>query len=89
MRMRMRMRTLVGATGVLLLATAANAQDALTNAVRFLVTNQAVQTGDFERDREAAETAHKVLGEFDPDVQKAKIDLSATYTNGFVAKAPR
>ena len=39
-------------------------------------------------EREAAETAHKVLREFDPDVQKAKIDLAATYTNGFVAKVP-
>ena len=39
-------------------------------------------------EREAAETAHKVLRQFDPDVQKANIDLAATYTNGFVAKAP-
>jgi hypothetical protein len=39
-------------------------------------------------EREAAETAHRVLREFDPDVQRATIDLAATYTNGFVAKVP-
>jgi hypothetical protein len=55
------MRTIGVVTAVLLLASAAHAQDTLTNAVRFLVTNQAVQTGDFERDREAAETAHEAI----------------------------
>jgi sulfonate transport system substrate-binding protein len=39
-------------------------------------------------EREAAEIAHKVLMQFDPDVQKANIDLTATYSNGFVAKVP-
>ena len=39
-------------------------------------------------EREAAETAHKVLREFDPDVQRGNIDLAATYTNAFVAKVP-
>ena len=39
-------------------------------------------------EREAAEIAHKVLMQFDPDVLKANIDLTATYSNGFVAKVP-
>ena len=55
------MRTMAAVMGLLLLPAAASAQDTLANAVRFLVTNQAVQTGDFERDREAAETAHEAI----------------------------
>ncbi len=39
-------------------------------------------------EREAAETALKVLSQFDPDVQKAKVNLAATYDNAFVAKVP-
>jgi NitT/TauT family transport system substrate-binding protein len=35
---------------------------------------------------EGAETAYAVLKAFDPLVSSAKIDLSATYTNGFVEK---
>ena len=45
----------------LLAASPANAQDTLREAVRFLMTNQAVQTGDFARDREAAEAAHDTI----------------------------
>jgi NitT/TauT family transport system substrate-binding protein len=37
--------------------------------------------------REAAETAYKVLKAFDPAVASARIDLSKTYTDTFVAKA--
>jgi len=58
---RGRIRTLTAFTCLLFLGTTASAQDTLANAVRFLVTNQAVQTGDFERDREAAETAHETI----------------------------
>lgn len=36
---------------------------------------------------EGAETALKVLREFDPGVRDAKIDLSATYTSAFLDKA--
>ncbi len=69
----MTIRTLIGRTGsattrtiaavvvVLLHGVAAHAQETLANAVRFLVTNQSVQTGDFDRDRQAAETAHETI----------------------------
>jgi hypothetical protein len=42
---------------VLLAATPAAAQDTLGDVLTFLMTNQAVRTGDFERDRAAAEAA--------------------------------
>jgi NitT/TauT family transport system substrate-binding protein len=35
---------------------------------------------------EGAETAFKVLRQFDPSVKNASIDLSRTYTNAFVEK---
>jgi NitT/TauT family transport system substrate-binding protein len=38
--------------------------------------------------REGAEVAYKVLKEFDPEVGGARIDITATYTDTFVAKAP-
>ena len=38
--------------------------------------------------REGPEVALKVLREFDPDVQRASIDLAATYTDAFVDKVP-
>ena len=53
--------TTIAVTALLLLAATAHAQDNLAAAVRFLVTNQAVQTDDFNRDREAAETAHETI----------------------------
>ncbi len=37
---------------------------------------------------DGAETAYTVLKAFDPDVGSAKVDVSATYTNAFVEKAP-
>jgi hypothetical protein len=46
---------------VLLAAPPAAAQDTLGDVVTFLMTNQAVQTGDFERDRAAAEAARDVI----------------------------
>ncbi len=36
----------------------------------------------------SAETALKVLREFDPNIAKANIDLSATYTSAFLDKVP-
>src|SRR5262249_15491311 len=42
--------------------------------------------GRFAND--AAETAYGVLKAFDPDVGRAKIDISVTYTNAFVGKVP-
>jgi hypothetical protein len=47
--------------GALLTAAPVSAQDTLRDAVRFLMTNQAVQTGDFARDGEAAEAAHDTI----------------------------
>ena len=38
--------------------------------------------------REGAEVAYKVLKEFDTEVGAARIDVTATYTDAFVAKAP-
>ncbi len=35
---------------------------------------------------EGPEVALKVLRKFDPDVQRASIDLAATYTDAFVDK---
>jgi hypothetical protein len=46
---------------VLMMATRASAQDTLSDAVSFLMTNQAVQTGDFARDRAAAEAARDTI----------------------------
>ncbi len=46
---------------MLLTSTSASAQDTLRDAVRFLMTNQGVQTGDFARDREAADAAHDTI----------------------------
>jgi len=37
--------------------------------------------------REGAEVAYQVLKEFDPEVAGARIDVTATYTEAFVAKA--
>ena len=49
------------AAAALLVSSAAHAQDTLRDVFTFLMTNQAVQTGDFERDRAAAETARDTL----------------------------
>jgi len=42
-------------------AAPAAAQETLSDVIRFLVTNQAVPTGDFERDRAAAEAARDTI----------------------------
>ncbi len=54
-------RTMAILSLVLLSSTTASAQDTLRDVLRFLMTNQAVQTGDFARDREAAEAANDSL----------------------------
>jgi len=57
--MMMRIASVVVA--VLVAATPAAAQDTLGDVLTFLMTNQAVQTGDFERDRAAAQAARDVI----------------------------
>jgi NitT/TauT family transport system substrate-binding protein len=57
------------------------------NYVRSIRKSLPMYSPDGMIEREAAETAHKVLREFDPDVQRGNVDLAATYTNAFVAKA--
>ena len=62
--MTMMIRTVnVGAALLLLclMSSPASAQDTLRDAVTFLMTNQAVQTGDFQRDRAAAEAARDTV----------------------------
>jgi hypothetical protein len=54
-------RTLAIASSVLFSAATAGAQEKLREAVSFLMTNQAVQTGDFARDQQAAEAAHDTI----------------------------
>jgi NitT/TauT family transport system substrate-binding protein len=58
------------------------------NYVRSIRSSLPMYSPDGRVERAAAETAHKVLSQFDPAVQKAKIDLDATFSNAFVAKAP-
>lgn len=55
--------TLIGATlfGILVAAAPAQAQGTVTDVISFLMTNQAVRTGDFERDRAAAEGARDAV----------------------------
>ena len=58
------------------------------NYIRSIRNSVPMYSPDGRIEREAAETAHKVLSRFDPSVQRATIDLAATYDNTFVAKAP-
>jgi NitT/TauT family transport system substrate-binding protein len=58
------------------------------NYIRSIRSSLPMYSPDGRIEREAAETAHKVLRQFDPAVQKAKIDLDATFSNAFVAKVP-
>src|SRR5687767_5434170 len=55
------LRTLVCLLFTAAAPASASAQSTITDIVRFLMTNQAVQTEDFERDRAAAETARDAL----------------------------
>ena len=52
---------IVALASLLLTATTATAQDTLRDAVKLLMTNQGVPTGDVARDREAAEASHDVV----------------------------
>lgn len=55
-------RRLASAVLALLVSTApASAQESVGDIINFLVTNQAVQTGDFERDQAAAEAARDAI----------------------------
>jgi NitT/TauT family transport system substrate-binding protein len=57
------------------------------NYVRSIRSSLPMYSPDGRIEHAAAETAHKVLSRFDPNVQRAKIDLAATYDNTFVVKA--
>jgi NitT/TauT family transport system substrate-binding protein len=59
------------------------------NYVRSIRSSLPMYSPDGRIEREAAETAHKVLGLFSPEVERATIDLAATYTNTFVSKVPK
>jgi hypothetical protein len=54
-------KTVFAVLALLLSASTASAQQSLADAVSFLMTNQAVQTGDFERDRTAADAARDTV----------------------------
>jgi hypothetical protein len=55
------MKTAAFAFLLLSAATDASAQGTLSGVIAFLMTNQAVPTADFERDREAAEAARETI----------------------------
>jgi NitT/TauT family transport system substrate-binding protein len=55
--------------------------------VRSIHSSLPMYSPDGHFDREGADTAYKVLREFDPTVRAATIDVSKTYTDAFVAKA--
>jgi NitT/TauT family transport system substrate-binding protein len=57
--------------------------------VRSIRSSIPMYSPDGRFSREGAETALKVLREFDPAVRSANIDLAATYTEAFVDKVPR
>lgn len=61
MTMRSLAAALLGVALAGLVPTEARAQSTVTEIISFLVTNQAVPTGDFERDRAAAETARDTI----------------------------
>jgi NitT/TauT family transport system substrate-binding protein len=56
--------------------------------VRSVRSSVPMYSPDGRFSREGAETALKVLREFDPAVRSASIDLAATYTEAFVDKVP-
>ena len=55
--------------------------------VRSIASSLPMYSPDGRFSRESAETAYKVLREFDPGVRDAKIDVAASYTDAFVDKA--
>jgi NitT/TauT family transport system substrate-binding protein len=56
--------------------------------VRSIRSSLPMYSPDGRFSREGAETALKVLREFDTNVRNAKIDLAATYTSAFLDKVP-
>jgi NitT/TauT family transport system substrate-binding protein len=56
--------------------------------VQSIKTSLPIYSRDGRFSAEAAEIAYAVLKAFDPDVGNAKLDVSATYSNGFVEKVP-
>jgi NitT/TauT family transport system substrate-binding protein len=58
------------------------------NYVRSIKASMPMFSPDGRFGGEGPEVALKVLSKFDPDVAKASIDLSATYTDVFVDKVP-
>ena len=58
------------------------------NYVRSIKNSMPMFSPDGRFGREGPEVALKVLRKFDPDVQRASIDLSSTHTEAFVAKVP-
>ena len=59
--MKQLVRAAVLTAGVMFLPAAAQAQSTVTDIVSFLVTNQGVPTGDFSRDRAAAQAASDTI----------------------------
>jgi hypothetical protein len=55
------MKSAIALVSVVFVASTVDAQDTLRDAVGVLVTNQSVQTSDFERDRVAAEAARDTI----------------------------
>jgi NitT/TauT family transport system substrate-binding protein len=56
--------------------------------VRSIRSSVPTYSTDGQISRDSAETALKVLREFDDSVRNAKIDLAATYTDDFLKKVP-
>jgi NitT/TauT family transport system substrate-binding protein len=54
--------------------------------IRSIKSSLPMYSPDGRFSRDGAETAYNVLREFDPDVKRATIDLTKTYTDEFVAK---
>ncbi len=59
----------------------------MDNFVRSIRSSIPMYSPDGRFSREGAETAYNVLREFDQNVRQAKIDVSKSYTDAYVAKA--
>src|SRR5262245_37050677 len=73
---------LISIAGLVIGSATVRAQETLRDAVGVLMTNQAVQTGDFQRDRAAAEAARDTI------VQSLLVNLTTapigTSSGGFL-----
>ena len=56
--------------------------------IRSIASSVPMYSPDGRISREAADTAYNVLREFDPDVKRATIDVTKSFTNDYVAKVP-